>query len=142
MALDENYGNKYNPYMEIGKGTSIGYNSALGVCNKVIIGENVMIAGYTQINDTNHCYEDVTKPIMHQPVYSNGPIIIEDDCWIGMGSHILGGATIGKHSVIGANSVVTKPIPSFSVAVGIPAKVVRQYNFNTNQWENRSFSRS
>jgi len=51
VALDENYGPKYNPYMEIGMGTSIGYNSALCVCNKVIIGK-MMIAGYTQINDT------------------------------------------------------------------------------------------
>jgi len=47
-------------------------------------------------------------------------------------------ASIGEHSVIGANSVVTKPIPSFSVAVGVPAKVVKQYNFKTNQGENRS----
>lgn len=136
VAINEHVGQKYTPIMKIGRGTSIGFYGAIGVSNKIIIGENVMIAGYVQINDTNHCYEDITKPIAHQPVYSNGPIIIEDDCWIGLGSHILGGVTIGKHSVVGANSVVTKSIPPFSVAVGVPAKVVKQYNFDSKKWEN------
>jgi len=61
-------------------------------------------------------------------------IIIEDECWIGANAVITAGVTIGKHSVIAAGSVVTKNIPPYSVAVGNPARVIKQYNFETKQW--------
>jgi acetyltransferase-like isoleucine patch superfamily enzyme len=63
VAINEHQGHKYTPFMKIGRGTSIGFHAAIGVSNKILIGENVTIAGYVQINDTNHCYEDITKPI-------------------------------------------------------------------------------
>lgn len=60
---------------------------------------------------------------------------IGDGSWLGTHVVIAGNITIGKHCVIGANSVVTKDIPDYSVAVGIPAKVVKRYNFDTKCWE-------
>jgi acetyltransferase-like isoleucine patch superfamily enzyme len=64
-------------------------------------------------------------PIRHQPP-TVGKVVIEDDVWLGMGVKILPGVTIGRGSVIGAGSVVDRSIPSGSVAVGIPCKVIRQ----------------
>lgn len=131
--------NPSNPDMaiEIGENTWIGLQTSIG-CNvhKIIIGKNVTISAYSHINDYKHNFEDITKLISSQGISSKGDIIIEDDCWIGYGSHIIGGGiTIGKHSVIGANAVVTKSIPPYSVAIGIPAKVIKKYNFETNSWE-------
>ena len=67
---------------------------------------------------------------------SNSPVIIEDNVWIGQSVSILKGVKIGFGSIIGSNSVVTKEIPPHSIAVGIPAKVVKTYNFESKQWIN------
>jgi acetyltransferase-like isoleucine patch superfamily enzyme len=86
------------------------------------------------ITDQNHGYEDVTRPISQQS-QPERPVVIGDGSWLGHGAVVLPGVTIGKHVVIGANSVVTKDIPDFSVAVGSPAKVIRQYD-ETHGWVN------
>jgi acetyltransferase-like isoleucine patch superfamily enzyme len=78
------------------------------------------------ITDQNHGYEDVSVPISRQSQPERA-VIIGDGSWLGHGSIILPGVTIGEHVVIGANSVVTKNIPSFSVAVGSPARVIRKF---------------
>jgi acetyltransferase-like isoleucine patch superfamily enzyme len=64
-----------------------------------------------------------------------GPVIIEDEVWIGNGACILPNVTIGKHSIIGSNAVVTKDIPPYCVAAGVPAKIIKQYNPQTEKWE-------
>lgn len=102
---------------------------------KMIIGKNVMIADGVYISDNLHGFEDVTLRVQEQPL-KYGQVIIDDDAWIGENVCVLPGVTIGKHSVIGSNSVVTKSIPPFSVAVGSPAKVIRQYNTDSEQWDN------
>lgn len=71
----------------------------------------------------NHSFDDVTTPIMFQPSYSKGGICIEEDVWLAAGSIVLDGISIGKGSVVGAGSVVTRSLPELSVAVGAPAKV-------------------
>ena len=63
-------------------------------------------------------------------------IVIGEDTWIGTKATIIGNIHIGKHCVIAANSVITKDIPDYSIAAGIPAKIIKRYNFKTNQWEN------
>ena len=88
------------------------------------IGSNVLIGPHCIIQSQNHVFEDVTKPICLQG-YVRKPVKIEDDCWIGARVIILPGVHIGRGSVIGAGSVVTKSIPPYSVAVGSPARVIR-----------------
>ena len=61
-------------------------------------------------------------------------VIINDDTWIGRNVVIVGNVIIGKHCVIGANSVITKDIPDYSVAVGVPAKVIKSFDFDSNKW--------
>jgi len=90
----------------------------------VVIGNYVLIASSSAIIAQTHVFSEVSTPIVLQGDIGEG-IIIEDDVWIGYGVKILGGVTIGTGSVIGAGAVVTKDIPPFSVAAGVPAKVLR-----------------
>ena len=89
------------------------------------IGNNVLISPGVGIYASNYSYTNKNKPILDQDVISKG-IKIEDDVWIGANSTILDGVTIGRGSVIGAGSVVTHDIPPFSVAFGVPAKIIKQ----------------
>lgn len=91
---------------------------------KIFINNNCLIGPYVLIRSADHCFEDITKPIISQG-HNPGNIVIEEDCWIGGHVTITKNVTIGKGSVIGANSVVTRDIPQFSVAAGNPARVIR-----------------
>ncbi len=86
------------------------------------------------IGDHSHQYEEVDLPIQFQGVTERGPVRIERDSWIGANVFILPSVTIGRHAVIGANSVVNQDIPAYSVAVGAPARVIKQYDFEAKQW--------
>ena len=82
----------------------------------------------------NHNYENVEKRIDEQGV-STQTVVIEDDVWIGANSVILPGVTLGKHCVVAAGSIVTHSVPPYSICAGCPAKVIKSYDFETNEWE-------
>lgn len=90
----------------------------------ITIGEGTSIGEYTSIRDYNHKFDDINTPIKKQD-YFGAPIEIGKDCWIGRGCIILPGVVIGDGAVIGANSVVSKDVPAFAVAAGIPAKLIK-----------------
>lgn len=116
----------------------IGDHSRIGIGNVVIgpvtIGNHVILAQNIVMSGLNHMYTDIHIPIHRQPV-TTAPIVIEDECWIGANTVITAGVTIGKHSVVAAGAVVTKDIPPYSVAVGNPARVIKQYNAVTGIWD-------
>ncbi|WP_276349130.1 acyltransferase [Daejeonella sp. JGW-45] len=116
----------------------IGNNTFIGVGNVIIgpvsIGSNTILAQNVVLSGMNHGYEDPAVPPVKQPV-STKQIDVGDNVWIGANSCITAGVTIGKHSVIGAGSVVTKSIPEYSVAAGNPARVIKRYNFEHKKWE-------
>ena len=112
----------------------IGNYNHITCVHKLHIGKNVLIADRVYISDNYHCYEDVEMPILKQGVGSKNPVVIGEDSWIGDNVAIIS-CNIGKHCIIGANSVVTHDIPDYSVAVGCPAKVIRKYNHNSCKWE-------
>lgn len=120
--------------LEIGNGTVIGHFNHIYATKSIIIEDNVLTADKVYISDNFHDYEDVNIPIIKQPIIQNGEVIIGEGSWLGENVCVLG-AKIGKHCVIGANSVVTRDIPDYSVAVGAPAKVVKQYDFFSNSWK-------
>ncbi|MGH1395271.1 MAG: acyltransferase [Trichormus sp.] len=104
--------------------TFIGPGVAIMGPGNIKIGKRCLIAGNTGIYANNHNFADLTLAIKDQDVSRQG-IVIEDDCWLGHGVTVLDGVTIGKGSVIGAGAVVSKDIPPFSVAVGVPARVIK-----------------
>jgi len=118
----------------IGEGTTIGRFNHIYATKRVEIGKNVLTADKVYISDSLHEYTNITIPIKKQPIKQLNDVYIGDGCWIGENVCIIG-ATIGKNCVIGANSVVLKDVPDYSVAVGIPAKIIKQYNFETDAWE-------
>lgn len=116
----------------------IGHHTRIGIGNTIIgpvtIGNNVILAQNIVMSGLNHNYTDVNQPIYLQGE-TTAMITIEDDCWLGANVVITAGVTVGKHSVVAAGAVVTKSIPPFSVAVGNPARVIKQYNPETKAWE-------
>ena len=115
-----------NPVVSIGDRCLIGKGSGIVGHFSITIGNDVWTGHHVYITDQNHGYEDVSVPISQQSQPERA-VTIGDGSWLGHGSIVLPGVTIGEHVVIGANSVVTKNIPSFSVAVGSPAHVIRKY---------------
>mgnify|MGYP003665949702 FL=1 len=97
-------------------------NADLG--GNIKIGNNVLIGPNVTMRAANHVYSSIDAPISTQG-HVCGYITIEDDVWIGSGVIILPNVTIGTGSVIGAGSVITKDIPSFSVSVGVPARKIK-----------------
>ena len=118
----------------INDGAAIGHFAHIYATNNIEIGSNVLIADKVYISDNLHGYENIHLPIINQSIKQLNVVIIGDNSWIGENVCVIG-ASIGEHCVIGANSVVTKDIPAYSVAVGAPAKIIKRYNFNNNQWQ-------
>lgn len=110
-------------------GLSIGDNSGVGVMCEinglVTIGKNVMMGPEVVVYSSNHKYDRTDIPMCEQGFQEPQEVIIDDDVWIGRRAIIMPGVHIGKGCIIGAGAVVTKDIPEFSVAVGVPAKVVK-----------------
>lgn len=125
----------YNPKIVIGDGTSVGKHCSIAAIDRVEIGKHVLFAGYVHITDHSHGYEDIDRPVAPQRLISKGSVTIEDDCWLGFSSEILSGVHIGKHCVVAARAVVTKDVPPYSIVAGNPARIVKQYNFETKKWE-------
>ncbi len=118
----------------IGDGTYIGRFSHIFVTSKIEIGKKVLMADKVYISDNLHSYENIELPIIDQPIKQTNPVHIGDGAWLGENVCIIG-ASVGRNSVIGANSVVTKDIPDHCVALGAPAIITRRYNFDTKQWQ-------
>lgn len=120
-------GIKYQPQLIIGNNVSFNYNCHIGCFNKIVIGNDVMVGSHVLIEDHSHgTTDDICTPVAKRDICSKGPIIIEDNVWIGENVCILENVTIGRCSVIGANAVVTHDIPPYSVAVGAPARVIKK----------------
>lgn len=123
----------------IGKNVQINDYVHIGAVGSITIGDNVLMASKIYISDHNHgSYDELISdhpmsiPIERKAICK--PVIIGDNVWLGESVCVLPGVTIGEGSIIGALSVVTKTIPPFSIAVGSPARVVKQYDFKTNKW--------
>jgi galactoside O-acetyltransferase len=130
-----------NTLIHIDENTYIGCYTCIAGPGNIKIGKGCQIAAHTGIYANNHIFSDPMQYIRLQGVTRKG-IVIEDDCWLGHGVTVLDGVTIGKGSVIGAGSVVTKDIPPYSVAVGIPARVIKSRKANELVSASRQFAMS
>jgi acetyltransferase-like isoleucine patch superfamily enzyme len=108
----------------LSENTNIGFNSELCSANDLNIGKNTLIAAYVYFVAGDHTYNVTDKPIIEQTGRSQG-INVGENCWFGVKSTVFDGVNIGNDVIIGASAVVNTDIPSFSIAVGIPAKVIK-----------------
>lgn len=130
-CIEEYEGQRYIPSIKIGNNVSFNFNCHIGAINKIIIGNNVLVGSHVLITDHSHginSYDEMNTSPNKRKLYSKGTVHIENDVWIGEGVVVLPNVTIGHHSIIGANSVVNKNIPAYSLVAGNPAKVVRKIN--------------
>jgi len=118
-------GNKFSS-ITIGNNTQIGRGVTVSSIKKIKIGKNCLFSFNVSIFDCNHNTNTVQKSPMHSGLSKPKEVIVEDECFIGAHSFILKGVHLKKHCVVGANSVVTKSFPAYSVIAGNPAKLVKK----------------
>ncbi len=116
----------------IGERTRIGLGNT--IIGPVVIGNDIMFAQNVVLSGLNHGFEDIHRPISDQPTTTK-EIRIEDESWIGANCTLVAGVTIGKHAVVAAGSVVTKDVPPYTVVAGNPARPLKHYNKESQQWE-------
>jgi acetyltransferase-like isoleucine patch superfamily enzyme len=126
-------GNK-NCSLVIEDGSCIGNFNHIYSTSKIHIGKKVLTADKVYITDNLHSFDKVSTPILEQSIKQINEVTIGEGAWLGENVCIIG-ANVGKQSVVGANSVVTKDIPDYCIAVGSPAKVIKKYNFTNQTWE-------
>ncbi|MCC5952880.1 MAG: acyltransferase [Acidimicrobiia bacterium] len=113
--------------VKLGDRCLIGRGSSIIGHAYIELGDDVWTGYDVRITDMNHGYEDIAFPISGQWQQAS-PVVIGDRSWLGHHVVVLPGVTIGRHVTVGAGSVVTEDLPDYSVAVGVPAKVVRRYH--------------
>ena len=115
-----------NGDIRLARGVSISSNCTIFSSNSLTIDEGTIVAGYSYLLSGGEYETNSPTPFAEQDgMKTAGPLVIGKNCWIGASVTVLDGANIGEHCVIGAGAVVKKPIPANSLAVGIPARVIR-----------------
>lgn len=117
-----------HPKLTIGNGSVIGEHNHITCANSITIGENLLTGRRVTITDNSHgdfVKEQLDQAPWQRPLTSKGPVKIGKNVWLGENVIVLPGVTIGDNVTVGANSVVSKDIPSNSLAVGTPAKVIK-----------------
>ncbi|MEO6631150.1 MAG: acyltransferase [Mucilaginibacter sp.] len=127
-AIDTFLTQSFQPEVIFGKNVFINYDCHIASINKIIIGNDVLIGSRVLITD--HFHGEISSGALTlapslRELTSKGPVIVEDNVWIGEGAVIMPNVTIGQNAIIGANSVVTKDIPANSVVAGIPARIIK-----------------
>lgn len=141
-AVTDYGGQKLHPTIVIKDNVSLNDFNHIGAVNYVEIGNHVLFGSKCYVTDHNHGIysgdegqSDPDIPPAGRPLTSDKKVIIEDNVWLGDNVTVLPGVTIGKGSIIGSNAVVSKSIPPYSIAVGIPARVIKQWNPENQSWE-------
>lgn len=125
----------YNPKIIIGNNVRIGNYACLTAINKIEIKDGCLFSEYVYVSDHAHGVDPSTglSP-KDQDLFSKGPVVINENCFIGYRVSILPNVTLGRNCVVGAHSVVTKSFPDYSMIAGSPAKLIKRYCFNSKDW--------
>ena len=122
-----------NCRLSIGEGTYVGRFCHFYATSRIEIGKKVLIADKVYLSDNLHGYKNIDMPVIDQPVEQLAPVIIHDGAWLGENVCVVG-ASVGRNSVVGANSVVTRDIPDYCVAAGAPAIIIKRYDLEKREW--------
>ena len=132
------------PAIVIGDGCKIGRRCMISAKNCVVLEDNVMLGPAVLLTDHSHEFSNPEVPVHRQGLTAGGSVRVESGCWLGHGAAIVGASTevvLGRNSIVGANSVVTRSIPPFSVVAGNPARVIRRYDPGTRNWTRQELPR-
>jgi acetyltransferase-like isoleucine patch superfamily enzyme len=125
---------EFEPTIRIGNRVSATGYLTIGAAQRVEIGDDALLASHIFISDNQHGHSRVDIPFKYQPLEKIAPVSLGNGCWIGEHVVIMPGVKIGRMSIIGANSVVIDSVPDKAIAVGSPAKVIRQWDDKTEAW--------
>lgn len=134
-AFDKYLNQEFNPSIIIGNNVRIGNYACITAIDKVEIEDGCLFSEYIYISDHTHGI-DPTSDLSpkDQGLYSKGPVKIGENTFLGYRVCILPGVTLGKNCVVGANSVVTKSFPEYTMLAGAPAKPIKRFSFKENNW--------
>ena len=113
----------------------VGRQAVISAATHVEIGDYVLMGPRVFIADNDHSFDNILVPYVEQPAKSRGPLVVEENCWLGTSCVISGNLTIGRGSVVAANAVVKADVPPFCLVGGVPARILRLYNPATCVWE-------
>lgn len=135
LFVEKYNGRVYSPGVIIGKNVTIGNRFSLLSAASIDIDDECLIASDVLITSENHGMEVEGYTSYGQTKLDYKPVRIGKGCWIGEKAVILPGVTMGERSVVAAGAVVTKSFPAYSLVGGVPAKLLKTYNFDTHNWE-------
>jgi acetyltransferase-like isoleucine patch superfamily enzyme len=133
-VVDEHNGRRYEPRVWIGHGTSLGPGLVISCIGEISIGARVLGGPRVFIGDTYHDYRAPDTAVIDQPMSDPRPVLIGSGAFLGVGSVILPGVTIGERAYVGANSVVTNDVPPNSVVGGVPARIIKRWDGHGERW--------
>jgi len=125
---------KYDSSIVIGNRVSATGGLQISAITRICIEDDVMFASNVNITDALHGFDNADIPYKYQPLFRGAPVTIGKGSWIGQNVVILPGVTVGEQCIIGANSTVTKSIPSHTIAFGSPARVFKKWEEKSRQW--------
>jgi lipopolysaccharide O-acetyltransferase len=125
---------KMDPQIYIGERCFFGFRLCILAGANIIIGNDVLVASDVTIASENHGINPESNKTYMKQDLETAPVLIGNNCWIGDKVIILPGVKIGDGCVVGAGAVVTKDIPSYSIAVGNPAHIIKRYDFTQHEW--------
>ncbi len=120
--------------LRIGNNVSIGNNAFISANNDLVVGNDVIMSAYVFISDHDHGFDDMSRSIHEQPLTEGGHVKIGDNVFLGVKCSVLKNVTIGERSVVSANSVVTRDVPPYCMVAGVPARVVKKWDFEKKVW--------
>jgi lipopolysaccharide O-acetyltransferase len=127
-------GKSFQPEIVIGDDVYIGDFSCIIAINRITIEDGCVLSNYVYISDSAHGVDPAKGLIMHQDLFSKGEIRIGRSTFLGYRACVMPGVILGEHCVVGANAVVTKSFPAYSMLAGVPAQLVKRYSVAEKEW--------
>ena len=133
-VVDEHNGQAYEPRLLIQDGASLGPSLIISCIHSVTIGPRAQAGPRVFIGDSYHDYRDPHRPVHDQPMSDPKPVVIGAGAFLGVGSVVLPGVTLGERSYVAANAVVTRDVPANAVVAGNPARIIKQWDERRGRW--------
>lgn len=134
LAISKYAGKKYRGAISVGNGVYIGRHVYLTAAEGISIGDGCVLSEHVYITDLNHGYHPERGPIMLQDIEIKGAVKIGANCFLGYRCVVTSGVTLGDWCIVGANSVVTRSFPAYTMIAGSPARLIKVYSHDLREW--------
>lgn len=133
-SVGDYLGKTHNGSICIGNAFFANRDLNISSARSITIGNSVTFGPNVSVFDFDHGYSDVRRNMLESELVIKGPVVIGDRCWLGANVFVASGVSLGQHCVVAANSVVTKSFPAYSVIAGNPARLIKRFDVQKNEW--------